>query len=196
MSTPSPGSSFIKLTSNNKLSGTVARGVLEANTPVERQWNAPSFIYKTTDGGTVTLSYDTSVVELINGGLTYPSVFPLGCSMVIQAIGGGSISYLFKNIANSAFVNEQVVDIDGTYNLPPLTYAIVVEGDPWLTSNTNFTVQEGDWLQGSPTNDTPVAVGTSFLANTNSNVYGVVPSQDSITFTGQGKIVTFTIFNA
>lgn len=151
----------------------IIRTLLPANEIMTFSMINDDLIYRHSDSGAVTIvdCIDPNFINVVHQPGTiikFPSSIK-GSTATLEIGSKDSVSTIFQSIDNSiSFTDAVLVSVEGTYMLPPLTRAAVVEGTVEFSYNDN-----------------------NYVLDSNLNVSIIDSKPTELTITGNGKLVIF-----
>lgn len=185
---------FTKMSSNTTPMFVLTQSTLHSEdiSPAELVANnyGSIFLYKKITDGTLVLSNANTTIIAESGNVTPLAAFPIGEPVNVRCTNGSTTLLLFKPARplSCTFTNIDIVDVSLSYVLPVNTYAIVVEGSASVTTTGNFFYIQRD-------DTTQLIVDGPYAANSANGNHCIKASPNSITITGECKLVTFNITN-
>lgn len=156
----------------------VARTLLPANQIISYSDNIADLVYRTEDNSSVTFvegTTNTAIVGTIaaSGELIFTKALlgDQGGTFVIQTGNNNVQSIAIKTFSNLSIANAQIVNVDGSYTLSPMTFALVVEGTIEFTR----------------------ASDTNVYLTANQDLYVIGRRVNEFQLSGSGRIVTFNL---
>lgn len=148
----------------------VLRNLLPVNQSIVPRSIDEDLVYRSQDGATVTAITETQSFTFSPNSLAFPKQLFSETSCVLQVTGNNAVGVSLRlNNRQQNLVNAEIVSVDFSYTLPANTYALVVDGELTIpTDSGNITVAAND------------------------DIHVIRKSRD-ILISGNGKIVTFKI---